>query len=199
MNTENPGRPSKQKRILAWLKKQSVPLAGLVFSLAIFFILGFLYIRNHDIFDNLKSYGYAGVFVLSLFLNATIIVPVSAMTVIAALGATLPLPWLVGVIGGIGAGIGEVTAYIAGRSGRALVAKNKVFQRVEKWVQKWGFVAIFFLSIVPFIFDVVGITAGVMKMPVWKFMVATWLGRTISYVAVAYLGKTLLDAIPFLH
>jgi uncharacterized membrane protein YdjX (TVP38/TMEM64 family) len=197
MTNIGPEKPSRRKRVLRWLKKQLIPLSGLLFSLAIFFGLGLLYLRNHAFFDNFKNYGYAGVLVISIVLNATIIVPVSVMVVISALGATLPMPWLVGVIGGIGAGIGEVTAYIAGRSGRALLANNKTFLKVEGWVKKWGFPAVFVLSIFPFIFDVVGITAGAMRMPVWKFMVGTWLGRTITYVAVAYFGKVIFDAVPW--
>jgi uncharacterized membrane protein YdjX (TVP38/TMEM64 family) len=176
-----------------------VPLAGLLSALAIFIAVGVLYLRNPGIFDRLQGYGYAGVFVISVVLNATIIIPVSNMTVIAAMGAALPFPWLVGVIGGLGGGIGEMSGYVAGRSGRALLAKNKIYRRVEGWVKKWGWIAVFILSIVPLFFDLVGIIAGAMRMPVWKYFVATWLGRTIAYVAVAYFGKAIIDAIPFFH
>lgn len=189
--------PPPKTGIIAWLKKRIVPLAGLILAIVIVTVVGIVYFKNPGFFEKLKGYGYLGVFVISVILNATIIVPVSNMTVILALGATMPMPWLVGVAGGIGAGIGEMTGYIAGRSGRGLLAKNKVYNRVEGWVKKRGWIAVFFLSVFPFVFDVVGIIAGALRMPVWKFFLATWLGRTLIYVIVAYLGSWGFKALPW--
>ncbi len=151
-----------------------------------------------DFFDRLKGYGYLGVFIISLTLNATVIIPVSAMAIISSLGGALPSPFLVGIIGGIGAGIGEITGYIAGRAGRELLAKNKIYIRIEGWVQRWGIFAVFVLSVFPFLFDIVGIIAGATRMPVWKYFLACTLGRMILYVAVAYLGSWLFNLFPWL-
>jgi membrane protein YqaA with SNARE-associated domain len=180
-----------RRGILVWLKKRLVPLAGLIFAIAIIVGVVYVYLQNRDIFEELKGYGYAGAFVISVILNATV------MTVIIALGATLPSPYIVGLAGGIGAAIGEMTGYIVGRSGRGLLAKNKVYARVEGWVKRWGWIAVFVMSIFPFLFDVVGIIAGAMRMPLWKFFLACWLGRTIVYVLVAYLASLGLRAIPW--
>ena len=191
------GKSTRVKAIFSWIRKRLVPLASLLAALAIVITVGYIYLRNPHFFDNLKAYGYLGVFIISVILNATIIIPVSNMTVIMALGATMPLPYLVGLVGGLGAGIGEMTGYVAGRSGRDLLARNKIYQRVEGWVKRWGWIAVFILSLFPFVFDVVGIIAGAMRMPVWKFFVACWLGRTISYVTVAYLASVGFKAIPW--
>ena len=188
-----------RKKILGWLKKSILPLTGLLIVVAVIVILSVVYIRDKDFFENLKGYGYAGVFVISVFLNATIIIPVSAMAIIASMGGVLPSPLLVGIIGGIGAGIGEMTAYIAGRSSRQLLAKNTIYTRVERWVKRWGWIAIVILSIFPFIFDFVGIIAGAMRMPWWKFCLACWAGRTISYVTVAYLAHFGFQALPWFN
>jgi uncharacterized membrane protein YdjX (TVP38/TMEM64 family) len=185
-------------RIRNWFKKHYLPLLGLLATLSIIAVVSIIYIRNPNILKNLEGYGYGGVFVISVFLNATIILPVSNMTVIIAMGAILPLPIIVGVVGGIGAGIGEMTGYLAGRSGRGLLAKSNMYTRVEKWVKRWGWIAIFVLSIVPFFFDIAGIIAGAMRMPVWKFFLATWLGRTVIYVTVAYLASIGIHALPWL-
>jgi uncharacterized membrane protein YdjX (TVP38/TMEM64 family) len=187
-----------KEKFLRWLKKSIVPLAGLLGALAVFVIVGWLYLRYPDFFENLKTYGYLGVFVISLILNATVIIPVSAMAVISSLGGALPSPFLVGLAGGAGAAIGEMTGYIAGRAGRDLLAKNRIYVRVEGWVQRWGMFAVFVLSVFPFLFDIVGIIAGATRMPVWKFLIACWLGRTILYIAVAYIGSALFNAIPWL-
>jgi uncharacterized membrane protein YdjX (TVP38/TMEM64 family) len=197
MGTTNETQTAKGK-ILPWLKKSLVPLAGLLGALAVFVVVGWLYLRYPQFFENLKGYGYLGVFIISLILNATVIIPVSAMAVISSLGGALPLPFLVGLVGGIGAVIGEMTGYVAGRAGREILAKNKIYVRVERWVQRWGMPAIFILSIFPFLFDIVGIIAGATRMPVWKFAIACWLGRTIIYIAVAYIGSAIFKAIPWL-
>ena len=185
-------------RVRNWFKKHYLPLLGLLATIAIIAAASIIYIKNPHILKNLEGYGYGGVFVTSVFLNATIILPVSNMTVIIAMGAILPSPIIVGVVGGIGAGIGEMTGYLAGRSGRGLLAKNKVYTNVEKWVKRWGWIAIFVLSMFPFFFDVAGIIAGAMRMPAWKFFLATWLGRTVTYVTVAYLASLGIHALPWL-
>lgn len=183
--------------VLARLKKNIIPISGLLVAIVLVVVIAYIYFKYPGFFDTLKNYGYLGVFIISVFLNATLIVPVSNMTVIFAMGATLPAPWLVGIIGGISAGIGEMTGYIAGRSGRNILAKNKVYARVETWVKKRGWIAVFILSIFPFVFEVVGIIAGALRMPVWRFFVATWLGRTIIYITVAYLGHYGFKALPW--
>ena len=192
-DTETP-----KKKFLPWLKKSLVPIAALLGALAVFAVVAWLYLRYPEFFNKLKGYGYLGVFVISLILNATVIIPVSAMAVISSLGGALPLPFLVGLVGGIGAGIGEMTGYVAGRAGRDLLAKNKIYVRVERWVQRWGMLAVFLLSMFPLLFDIVGIIAGATRMPVWKFFVACWLGRTIVYIAVAYIGSVVFKALPWL-
>jgi membrane protein YqaA with SNARE-associated domain len=198
MTTTNTPPPNRVRRALHWLRKRIVPLAGLLLALAIIVAVGYLYFRHPDMFKRFQNYGYFGAFVISVFLNATVIIPVSNMAVIFSLGGSLPLPWLVGIVGGIGAGIGELTGYIAGRSGRGLLAKNVIYTRIEGWVKRWGWIAVFLLSIFPFLFDVVGIIAGAMRMPVWRFFVACWLGRTIIYVVVASLASLGFRALPWL-
>jgi uncharacterized membrane protein YdjX (TVP38/TMEM64 family) len=197
MEETNRDKPGK-KGMWGWLKKRLVPLSGLLLALIVIGVVSYLYVRDPDFFKNLQGYGYTGAFVISVLLNATIIIPVSAMAIISSMGAVLSSPLLVGLVGGIGAGIGEMTGYIAGRSGRDLLAKSKMYNRVEGWVKRWGWIAIFVLSIFPLFFDVVGIIAGAMRMPVWKFFLACWLGRTISYVVVAYLGSVIFQAIPWM-
>jgi len=95
---------------------------------------------------------------------------------------------VVGLAGGAGAAIGEITGYIAGYSGRAVVARRKTYVRLEEWVKRWGTIAIFILSLVPLVFDLVGIAAGVLRFPLWKFILFCWLGRTILYIFIALSG-----------
>ncbi|MGD0795498.1 MAG: VTT domain-containing protein [Dehalococcoidales bacterium] len=194
---EKPPANPERMSALTWLKKRLVPLSGLLFSVAIVLAIVLVYKHDPDIFTKLGRYGYAGAFVISVVLNGTILFPVSNVAVMIGLGATLPLPWLVGVAGGFGAAFGEMTGYLAGRSGRGLLARSKVYIRVEGWVKKWGWLAVFIMAIFPFAFDVVGIIAGALRMPVWRFFVACWLGRTIFYVFAVYLTSMGIKALPW--
>lgn len=188
-------------RIINWFKKHYLALIGMLLTLGIIATLSIIYFKNPDIFDEdkLKVYGYAGVFVASVFMNATLIIPVSYIAILMAMAVVMPSPILVGIIGGIGAGIGEMTGWLAGRSGRGLLSKSNMYNRVEKWVIRWGWIAIFVLSMFPLFFDIAGIIAGAMRMPAWKFFLATWLGRTVTYVTVAYLASIGIHALPWLN
>lgn len=184
-------------RKVVWLRRRLVPLLGLLVAIGIILGVVYVYWQNPLIFRELRAYGYLGAFVISVILNATIILPVSNMAFIISLGATLPYPYFVGIAGGIGAAIGEMTGYVAGRSGRGLLKKSKVYNRVEGWVKKYGWIAVFIMSIFPFLFDVVGIIAGAMRMPFWRFFLACWAGRTISYVTVAWGASIGIKLLPW--
>ena len=88
------------------------------------------------------SFGYLGVFLSSLIGTATIILPVPSFFIIVFSGTVLN-PLAVGIIGGIGAAIGEMTSYFAGYGGRALINKkgkkhSKTFSKIEKMFNKYG-------------------------------------------------------------
>jgi membrane protein YqaA with SNARE-associated domain len=170
------------------LRKKVIPL--LVLLLVIVIWVGIFYFYKHypGRINQLIAYGYLGAFLLSLFFNATVILPMGAVGVVFALGAVLPSALVVGLAGGIGAAIGEITGYMAGYSGRGIAQRSRMYSRVEGWVRRWGELAIFLASVVPFAFDLVGIAAGVLRFPFWKFFVLCWLGRTIMYIAVATAG-----------
>jgi hypothetical protein len=74
----------------------------------------FYFYRSYpESIEALRGYGYLGTFLISLILNATIVLPAGNFLVVAALGAVLPSATLVGLAGGIGAAIGELTGYMA--------------------------------------------------------------------------------------
>ena len=173
--------------LLRWLRKRVVPFAGLVLVIGI--MAAILYVKyNHpEILDELENYGYLGAFVVSIIFNATLILPAGNMLIQMTLGATMLNPVLLGIVSGGGAAIGEITGYVAGRSGRGLIARSKMYTRVEGWVRKWGVLTIFVFSVVPFIFDLVGIAAGALRVPFWKFFIACMLGRMLLYSTMIWL------------
>src|SRR3990172_3765119 len=95
--------------IFGWLKKNFTSLIGLIIAIGVMVAIIIYYLKYPDFYERLQGYGYLGAFVVSILLNGTILLPVSNVAVITALGATLPVPALVGVAGGLGAGIGELS------------------------------------------------------------------------------------------
>jgi len=171
-----------------WLKRKLIPLLTLLLVIAI--TVGIFYFYKHypSRVEELKGYHYLGAFLISLTLNATVILPAGNILIISVLGAVLPSATMVGLAGGAGAAIGEITGYMAGYSGRGIAQRSKMYSRVEGWMRKWGAMTIFIMSLVPFIFDLAGIAAGVLRFPFWKFFLLCWLGRTILYIVIALLG-----------
>jgi membrane protein YqaA with SNARE-associated domain len=178
-----------------WVRNRLLPLLGLLLIIGIVVGVFYFYRGYPERIEALEGYGYLGAFLISLILNATIILPAGNFLVLAALGAVLPSATLVGLAGGIGAAIGELTGYMAGYSGQAIVARQRVYTRLKEWVEKWGVLTIFILSVVPFVFDLAGIAAGVLRFPLWKFFLACWLGRTILYLVIAWGGALGWDAV----
>jgi membrane protein YqaA with SNARE-associated domain len=178
-----------------WVRNRLLPLLGLLLIIGIVVGVFYFYRSYPERIEELKGYGYFGAFLISLLLNATIVLPAGNFLVLAALGAILPSATMVGLAGGIGAAIGELTGYMAGYSGQAVVSRQRVYTRLKGWVEKWGVLTIFLLSVVPFVFDLAGIAAGVLRFPLWKFFLACWLGRTILYLLVAWGGALGWEAV----
>ena len=173
-----------------WLKGRLIPILTIILVIAITVGAYFVYGRHPERLIELKNYVYWGAFLISLIGNATIILPGAVLLILSEISIVLypvtgPVgPIFVGLVGGAGAGIGEITGYLVGYSGRGIVKKVKIYDRMVGWVKRWGAIAIFVLSLIPLFFDLVGIAAGALRVPFWKFLLACWLGRTLLYVGV---------------
>ena len=88
-----------------WLKRNALPLLILLLVIAITFAIFYCYRNFPDRFAELGSYGYLGAFLISVVLNATVILPAGNFIVLFTLGGVLPLPLVVGLAGGAGAAI----------------------------------------------------------------------------------------------
>src|SRR5260221_10527623 len=65
------------------------------------------------------AYAYLGVFIVTLVANATTIVPVPYITVVACIAGQSNNLVLVALAGALGSALGESVAFFIGRSGRA--------------------------------------------------------------------------------
>lgn len=173
-----------------WVKRRLIPILTIVLVIAITVGIYFVYGRHPERLAELKNYVYWGAFLISVIGNATIILPGAVLLILSQIGIVLyPVtgpagPIIVGLAGGTGAAIGEITGYLVGYSGRGVAERSQIYKRLVGWVKKWGAIAILIFSMVPLVFDLVGIAAGVLRVPFWKFLIACWLGRTLLYVII---------------
>ena len=145
-------------------------------------------LKWHGRIQALRQYGYLGVFLISLMGNATIILPAPSLAAVFAIGAVLNPVW-VGLAAGIGEALGELTGFLAGYGGRAVVEDRAAFQRLECWVRRYGLWVIFVLSVIPNpFFDLAGIAAGMLRFPLWQFLLSCWAGKTLKTMAFALAG-----------
>jgi len=166
--------------------------------LALAFVISltiFLYI-NRERVRELEALGYPGIFLVSLLANATLILPIPGVLFTSAMGAVFNPLW-VALAAGSGASLGEVSGYLAGFSGQGIVERTEWSDRVETWMRKYGPITIVILSFVPNpIFDIAGITAGMLKMPLYQFILFCWIGKVLKMLMFAYGGAAVLNLIP---
>jgi len=182
--------PMPQNPIIAPERRKTNFLTNLLRVLALFAVIGItLYvfsIRNRV--EQFAVLGYPGVFLVALLANATVLLPAPGVAVIYAMGAIFN-PFGVGIAAGTGGALGEVSGYLAGFSGQAVVERTDIYHRVRPWVEKYGGWAILVLSAIPNpFFDFAGIAAGIAKMPLRTFLVFTWIGQLIKMTAFALAG-----------
>ena len=141
----------------------------------------------------LAAYGYPGIFILSLLANATIILPAPGWAVTFAMGAVLH-PLGVALAAGTGATLGELTGYMAGFSGQAVIENTQLYERLLDWTRRYGGWTIIALAALPNpVFDLAGIAAGALRMPVGLFLLFTWIGKLIKMALFAYGGAASID------
>ena len=187
MSSANNQDKSVEVEKRSWLRRNLVPLLTAFLVIAIvagLFLFSHFYPEKVKEFEN---YGYPGAFLISLVTNATVILPFPGIVVLFALGAACN-PVFVGLAAGIGGTIGEMTCYLLGYSGRGVVENRRMYQRAVKWLKRWGSLTVFVFALTPLPFDVLGIGAGILRFPFWKFFIACWLGKTILYIAMALAG-----------
>jgi len=135
--------------------------------------------------------GLLVLFGLAALSSATLILPAPGLA-LTALAATAGDPVVVGVVAGLGQAVGELTGYLAGWSGRTLLPDNPTTRRLTRWLQRRGVLVIAVLALIPNpLFDVAGIAAGALRMPVLQYLGAAAVGKIIKNVIVASGASTI--------
>jgi membrane protein YqaA with SNARE-associated domain len=172
-----------------WLQWTSLGLALTITALIVVF-------RGRVV--RFASYGYLGLFVVSIVGNATVLLPLPSLLTTLVVGGVLN-PWWVGLVSGVGMTIGEISGYLAGYGGTAIINtdRREVFRHLARWMQRRGFLTLVVLAVVPNpLFDLAGVAAGMTRFPFWKFLLAALIGKTIKGLLFAFAGA---GALPWLE
>ena len=141
-----------------------------------------------DAFGRMGDWGYLGAFLSQVINSATILVPAIGQAFIVGFAATLN-PWLLGLIGGIGATLGEIVGYVVGVGGHhAGVKEHRYYNVLRSFTNRWGGVTFFVFAATPLPFDVAGIWAGSVRYPLWRFLLYTTAGKVVQVTALALAG-----------
>ena len=133
-------------------------------------------------------FAYPAIFGVSIVANATIILPVPGVVLTSLFGSFFN-PFLVAIAAGLGASLGELSGYLAGFSGQGILEKSKWNERIQEWMKKYGQWTILILAFIPNpLFDVAGMTAGVLKMKVGKFLFWCAIGKILKMLVFALAG-----------
>jgi len=153
-----------------------------------------------SLFTALSSSGPLGIFFLSAITNATVFLPFPALElVLFTLGSVnffglgIFSPLLLGVCAGLGASIGELSAYFLGLGGREVLKKfnreqaEKIKELSIKLKHK-GLVVLSVFAFLPLPFDLAGVAAGLARFPMPLFMLGCAIGKSPRYAIIAYAG-----------
>lgn len=145
------------------------------------------------------KFSYPAIFAISVISSSTIFIPFPIYLVIFFAGGLGLNPLLIGISAGIGSAVGELTGYLVGSGGRALVEEKfnlKSLIKFTKLFKKYGFLIIVITSFLPSPFDIVGILSGVSKYEIKKFLIGTAIGKSARMIILAYTGYI---AIPYVE
>lgn len=176
-------------------------LTSVVFITAVLSV--WLIILFRENIAELEQYGYLGVFGIALIAGSSIPTPISYLLVTFTMGGILH-PALVGLCGGVGAGIGGTLVFLLGREGRRFLpglkdlsadehAHNKISGRLmlkfNQWAQKRGSIVVFVMSaMLNPVFAPMAIAMGALRFKAIKFFMLCTAGNIIKAMAISYIG-----------
>ncbi|MCY3782164.1 MAG: VTT domain-containing protein [Chloroflexi bacterium] len=140
----------------------------------------------------IRAVGVAGfllLFILSVQSGALFMLPGFGFASIGAFTIVFGDPWLPALVGTTGQVIGEMVSYLLGATGSPWIRRQQAYRRVENWIKRWGLLVVFVIAATPNpVFDIAGAVAGAAGLGWKRFFVASWAGRLIKNVLIAFLA-----------
>lgn len=133
--------------------------------------------------------GFFLLFILSVQSGALFMLPGFGFASIGAFTIVFGDPWLPALVGTTGQVIGEMVSYLLGATGSRWIQRQGAYQRVEGWIKRWGLLVVFVIAALPNpVFDIAGAVAGAAGLGWKRFFVASWAGRLIKNLVIAFVA-----------
>ncbi|TFG05027.1 MAG: DedA family protein [Promethearchaeota archaeon] len=162
----------------------------------------FLYVLVVEWFVNpIIRLGIFGIFLFMIVMAIQgLLVPIPSELVLLASGMIWGF-WIGGIMGIIGSmAAGLLCYYVAYKGGRPLAEKfvgESALNMADNFIKKYGTGAIVIARLLPFVaFDPISYISGILKYPVKKYTIATFIGSIPRAFFYAFLGATLISHEP---
>ena len=177
-----------------------IGVIGIIIGIIIFLTLnidlaGLMINFTQEYYDSFGEIGvYAAIFLLSIIGNFTIILPVPYLLALASVIIMLPVnPLIIGLFAGLGAAIGELSAWLIGRGAGEVAEIDKKKGRLSKNIKGlktlinkgFGFPLIILFAATPLPDDVLLIALGMAKYSLKKSLTAAFIGKVIMTMTVS--------------
>jgi len=173
--------------------KSYLGLILIVIIILFFIIIGLMGINFGQFLGNLVlnfyslsgEFGiYFGVFLISIFGNFTIIFPVPYVVALIVISAFIGFPGvnpiLMGIVGGLGASIGEVSAWLIGKGSQNALKDSEKMNRMKTYVDKgWAPFLIFIFAATPLPDDAFLIVLGLAGYSIVKTLIYCFIGKFV--------------------
>ncbi len=188
------GQPTEPEvvGISTWSKRRIIlTVLGIAAMLALNYAAYWLLTRPAvtDWLNSLVNVIYPGAFVLAFVANVTVLIPIPYNGIMLAILGKASLPWLAALLAAAGSVLGELSGYYAGRAGRQVLGKSKAVtwttEQMSTPVRSFLFLLVFSAPPNP-IFDMAGLAAGTLKIPLRIFLPAVFIGRSARFLLFAY-------------
>lgn len=173
-----------------------VTVAALIAALAVLSFFIDIDVRH------LERLGYAGLFAISFIGAASVVVPMPGFAAVVGGGALLdpiagiPAPVVVGLTAGLAEALGEFSGYAMGFGGTPMLERRRLYRLFYRWTRRYGMLAMFGFAVVPNpLFDVAGVAAGALRIPLWKFFTSVLVGKIVKDMYVAGAGALIFGVI----
>ena len=158
-------------------------------------------------FEWVEIGGYAGIFALMAMESSIIPVPSEIVMAPAAFWAAQGRMSFMGVVlaGTLGSYAGSLISYwiaywighpVLEKYGKYILISPQKLQMAERWVQEFGTFGIFTARFLPVVRHLISIPAGIFRMPIKRFSLATLLGAGIWCWILAWFGQSVLGENP---
>lgn len=152
-------------------------LVGL-FALTFFGVFHF-----RESLSQIGPWGYLSAFVVELVGSATLFIPTSGRAYTMSMALVLD-PFMLGLLGGIGAALGEYTGYYVGAKGGHILKGKRFYRWFHKMAERHLGMVLFVLALLPVPFDAAGLWAGAVRYPLTRFFLYVAPGKIMKMTAI---------------